>query len=106
MQHRRVGVVYLRFFGQVRVSFVAKLIFFLTVIIPAITSRCNFLYMFCGVLPSSLFSPCAIYSFIYWPLYIQFLNVTCERRLISARPLVHVLFFIKVGKSYPAHVAG
>ena len=28
VQHWRVGVAYLRFFGQVRVSFVAKLIFF------------------------------------------------------------------------------
>ena len=47
--------------------------------------------------------PYAIYSFIYWPSYIQFLNVTCEP---SARPFVHILFFIKAVKSYPAHVAG
>ena len=49
VQHRRVGVAYLRFFGQIRVSFVAKLIFFLTIIIPAITCRCNFyIYLLWG----------------------------------------------------------
>ena len=56
--------------------------------------------------PDPSFYPYAIYSFIYWPSYIQFLNVTCEPRLISARPFVHFLSFIKAGKSYPAHVAG
>ena len=55
--------------------------------------------------PDPIFYLYAIYSFIYWPFYIQFLNVTCEPRLISARPFFYVLFFIKVGKSYPAHVA-
>ena len=57
--------------------------------------------------PDPLFYLYAIYSFIqYWPFYIQVLTVTSEPRLISARPFVHVLFFIKAGESYPAHVAG
>ena len=33
--------------------------------------------------PTPIFYLYAIYSFIYWPFYIQFLNVTCEPRLNS-----------------------
>ena len=54
MQHRRVGVAYQRFFRQVQVSFVAKLIFFSYCNYSCNCQPMQFLYMFCGVLPSSL----------------------------------------------------
>ena len=55
VQHRRIGVASLSFFGQVRARFACSQInFFCYYNYSCNYQPMQFLYMFCGVLPSSL----------------------------------------------------